>query len=544
MKLDLGNSILSVDASQARIACDQCRRGHRNCSKEAPTCARCLSLGIACTRKRTKLRGNFFNQLSRANLSLNSTGVNLASWAEVIELHPSKPSVKFYLRRYIIPLIILLPEPIIAIKLLEQTIKPRGQKTQAGCSQKPTREHQSAASIEETLTCGADTFFKTYNPFWLLFSEESFYSRPRSQTLHKIIRQIGLERMPTTSLVLAAMAKNGLTPIDLEWLPNTLDTLQCLLLVVSDLKAPWVNRIRFKVFCRINGLLPLLGLHLNRTSSPQWLERILAIYFANMACYSVDIQRHLSISNDTLYNASPSHLSKAFLQRRVAQGHFPHLSDLIIFLTRQFTYHIFLIFLDVNEKLRETYRERAPSHVLGVFLSKQAKLMEEIFAQGWHRLSCLTVKLSSHKTLLLHSRTFLAISYHYYYIGLMKTASFFPSNFTCPLYQTPVTKTLCIFSYKGLRIAIRNIWLVSTFTFTSYSLSYMFTLIPSITFILAYVKAFETRFGNADLLHAALSRAKQCLEAGLNQPLLRSSTNVYIELIDFFINLKNIPSFK
>lgn len=137
MELQLEKNLLLVDASQAKISCDACWNGRRACDKATP-CSRCCQLGVECTHNRTKLSGRFVNEISRASVALRSCSPALKSWTDVVESFPAKPLVRFFLRRYVIPLIILLPEPALAFKLLQMTTKNRASRTRLD-STKPCR---------------------------------------------------------------------------------------------------------------------------------------------------------------------------------------------------------------------------------------------------------------------------------------------------------------------------------------------------------------------------------------------------------------------
>lgn len=101
-----------------------------------------------------------------------------------------------------------------------------------------------AAQFQAVFGATIRAFFRCFKPFYPLFFEEGFLSKPRSLTLLKTVIRTGLERLPETDLTRAAVAENGLVPGDFENLPLSLDTLQCLILVDTGVWSPLFLKTR------------------------------------------------------------------------------------------------------------------------------------------------------------------------------------------------------------------------------------------------------------------------------------------------------------
>ncbi|KAJ9075442.1 hypothetical protein DSO57_1036128 [Entomophthora muscae] len=532
MELQQGKSLVTVHTSRTNLVCDQCTSAHQKCSRDFPACKRCLKLSISCTRCRTKYNRKVVSGLSRAGWVLVSKVVVPSTWAQVIEKYPVASLSQFHMRRFVMPLVLLLPERATAVDFINMSSKVF---TDIPHPQQREEIDHSINNIQHVLTAASEFFFTAFNPYYPLFSKEDFYSRPRSLLLNRIIIQIGLERIPETSLTQAAMRSLNLIPTDLLNLPTTLDTLQCLLLVRFGLKLSWVNNIHFKTFAQINRLVPLLGLHKSLIKSPQWLERTLAIHLINLGCFNVNVDLYISLTNENLLETRHNCLTTSFLQRMTS--HFSYPASLIHFITSQTMYQSFNIVLIANERLTKALNERSSVTTFQATLVKKIKLLEETFKKAWHLLSTI----SQEKHLLLNSRVMLAIRYHYDYIELMKMAAYIPLNPTQPIHHIPTTTKISQFCINGLFMAIRNIRLVHAFSYTTLSLDYMFTLIPSISFILAYYKAFQSHYKNTDILDQALTQAKGILEIGLNNCTTCTQAKVYIDLTIFLSPAKRSP---
>lgn len=176
----------------------------------------------------------------------------------------------------------------------------------------PVVENFTFQEIQTTFVMALNTYFQVFNPFQPLFSEQRFYSKPRSPTLVKIIIQIGLQHMQPTELSTAAIVENGLTIDDFTNLPPCLDSLQCLLLGTLSVWIPNMEKVRTRAWLSINSLVSLLGLNVIPSSSPLWLESTLAKYMAHLGFHYHSIGQYiqtclpLSLYEINLNQSNPS----------------------------------------------------------------------------------------------------------------------------------------------------------------------------------------------------------------------------------------------
>ncbi|KAJ9075590.1 hypothetical protein DSO57_1034606 [Entomophthora muscae] len=368
-------------------------------------------------------------------------------------------------------------------------------------------------------------FFRLHNPFYPLFSEEAFYSKPRSLTLIKIVIQIGLERMPQSVLTTAAKKENNLTPDDFKNLPNSLDTLQCLVLTMISVWLPSLEKIRIKIWLHIDKLISLLGLHINPPSSPLWLERKLAKHLVTLGPYQAGLGQSCRFTNVCWLYTSNKHLSPGFLQR--VAFHFT--SDRIHYITSQGIYHSFTIIAKVNRAHALSLSNKDPAFSFLQELQRYMKHLQENFLWAWNHLS----QCQGNKHLLVQSRLILTLRYHNDCIELGKLALHIPLNLKEPLTPTPISKFISCFSRDGINAAMRNIHLVSTINPQAFNPDYIRILIPSIAFIMVHCKPMKAQYGHTQLLYKALLQAKACLTRGQSIPNLKASATAYLELFDF-----------
>lgn len=82
------------------------------------------------------------------------------------------------------------------------------------------------------------------------------------------------------------MRANKWDASELLRLPYTLDTLQCFLLAQIGFRTPSAEKVRRKIFLLLCRLVPLLGLHRNQSTSPLWLDKMLAVQLENLISYN------------------------------------------------------------------------------------------------------------------------------------------------------------------------------------------------------------------------------------------------------------------
>ncbi|KAJ9083461.1 hypothetical protein DSO57_1034555 [Entomophthora muscae] len=265
MELQRGEGLLKVDSQHAVVVCDQCRVAHRKCDRSTPKCLRCVKKKIECTRFKIKFERRVVGCLSKQGWILRSRRVMPTTWSQVVETHPMDWLSRIYLRRYVMPMALLLPEPTVATDITKLSQKAMVVKPVSKLV--TSRLQIKTDAIQDMFTLAMKAFFSLFNPFKPLFSEEAFYSRPRSLTLRKILVQIGLQHLPQTELTRQAALENNLVPNDILNLPTSLDSLQCIILAQFGVWLPWMRKLHFRIFCLKNRMLSLLGLHVNKKIS-------------------------------------------------------------------------------------------------------------------------------------------------------------------------------------------------------------------------------------------------------------------------------------
>lgn len=332
MELQIGANLLIVDAAQARVTCESCKRKHLKCDRRVPTCSQCRDRGVACCQSKAVRDRLGASKLKNVSQELIARRAVPLTWAQVVETCSQSPARRFYLRRYIMPLVLLLPKPTVAAEILQLGARLAHPRHPAE-SRVLLQIQYSAYQLDATREHAIAAFFRMFNPFYPLFSEEGFRAKPRSPTLHRLVIQVGLERMPQSDLTRAAMQANGLTPEVLHKLPPSLDTVQCLLLVLFGVRLSTLEAAHFRIFCSLHRLIPLLGLHATLPSN--WLERTLAMHMASLGSYNLTIGQYLRWTHVTWLKASSLHLNPRFLPEMTNRQHFPHPSDRIHFILSQ-----------------------------------------------------------------------------------------------------------------------------------------------------------------------------------------------------------------
>lgn len=514
-----GNAALFlVETCFARVVCDQCTQARTKCSRGVPACSRCQAEGIACTRKQAKHDKRTARQLLRTNCQLTPRAVAPSSWEQVIETCTPSPSVRFSIRRFVIPLVPQLPAPEAAAELIRATklfVNPR---------QKVSGIVASSGRMQRMFHLATRTFFYMVNPFMPLFSEESFHARPRSPTLRQIVIQIGLERMPPSALAREAIAANGFNANSLTQLPPTLDTLQCLLLTQFGILQSGIERMRFRIFCLLNTLSSLLGLHTAPPGSPQRLERLLALHLENYAFY------HSSLGQSVK-------LAKCSWVATTGMARFLPLepSDRIHLILSQAMYASYNVVLNLNKLLTKTLQEKSPTSTLSYAIEKGLEMATSIFSWGWRGLL-----KPARTTLLLQSRLALALRCYNDRLEIVKLALHIPPDPELPLSPAPLSRKVSNHSLEGLRVAVRIIRLASTLTAGSFGMDFIYILAPSVAFLLAHYKAFRREFGTAPQLQEALLLARASIERGLKVDPFQSKATIYLRLIDLIVKQRNL----
>ncbi|KAJ9080937.1 hypothetical protein DSO57_1019746 [Entomophthora muscae] len=388
---------LKPQPKPTKVACTECRKGHRRCDSDVPTCGRCRRLGLKCskhTKKDPKMDG-----LIREESFLVIKEKMHPTWSDAIMSSPMQLLMRYYLRRFIMPVVVLLPRPSVSTKITKLGLKAIETNAREAITLRGSNPTFSQQKIQGIFALALKSYFQLCNPFYPLFSEEGFLSRARSPILLKVIIQMGLERLPQTPLIKEAISLNNLRILDFYTLPISLDTLQCLLLINSGLCIIGVDKLRIKIFLQIDRIATLLGLHVNPRSSPLWLERTLALQMINLVTYNMSIGQHIKSAQFSWLFASNTHLKPGSISK--LKSHFPHPSDKIHFISSQATYHSFTILMNATRDYTKAFKDRTNANVFKKTLNKHVLLMEQNFLWAWAHLK----KIYTHqKTLLLQSR--------------------------------------------------------------------------------------------------------------------------------------------
>lgn len=369
-----------------------------------------------------------------------------------------------------------------------------------------------------------------FNPFYPLFSEQGFHAAPRSPTLRRLVIQVGLERMPQSDLTRAAMRANHLPPEDLFTLPVSLDTLQCLLLVLFGVKSSRLERVYFRLFCTVHRLVPLLGLPVNPPSSPRWLERTLAEHLLSLGSYDSTLGQYTRWTHVFWVRTCAAHLRPRSLRRSFASE-----AERIHCVASQATYHSFTLVASLSRAHARALGAGASGLGFGLVVGKHLQLLEENFRWGWSRLSCGSA-------LATRSRLALVLRYHSHYLQMAKLAMHIPENPTQRLAPSPVP-ALSSLSVTALGVAMKSFRLVYTLHPAPFGFDGVAAIVPSAAFLLVHLKTLKKNFGALPPLDAALSLARGFLVASAAVPFSRATARAYLELLDFCM-ARQTPSFK
>lgn len=531
MEIQHTGILIKVDATRVSAVCDECRNSHRRCDRKKPVCARCKQLKIPCTRNiaRTDYKTSCLLQSGWALRAMHTLPL---TWAQAIESRSRSACRKYYMRRYLLPLAMLLPEPSKA-KEFERLVSRASRLLPAPT---PTTILQACPALLAHEACRKATqnFFCNFNPFYPLFSEESFSSRPRSATLRKIVILVGLESLPRSATLLEAARQNSIAAEELEKLPLSLDTFQCHLLVLFGLPKPGFRKDRIQRVWYTWRLLSLLGLHVPSACH----ERKLAAEMFMYGYHHMSIGQAMAICQYNWFATSGDHLAPRFLDRRL--GDFSNASDLVHFVASTTTYHSFTTVAAAHRACTRARIERTPGSRFQAALRKYVRQLDENFAWGWKNLACLTIP-SQHSQLLFKSRLTLALRYHNDSLDLMRLGLYIPSDPNAPVTQTHHVDPLNKFSQMGLRLAMRNIRLVATIDPCCFVNDYIRTLVPSLAFLLLHLKPIYTNYGQAGPLAKSIAEARACLSSALAAPALEENASCYIQLIDGIVQRNRLP---
>ncbi|KAJ9079503.1 hypothetical protein DSO57_1034769 [Entomophthora muscae] len=532
MELQRRGNFLLVDTFNAKIVCDQCRSKHLRCDRAIPSCHRCLGLKINCTRQKAGYENKVIHGLSRVGWKLKSRTFPPSTWAQLIQTNTT-PITRFYLWKYLMPLVLLLPKPSEAADIMQishTAIQPPPYSFE---TKLPLQLEYPINETNNYFSLATQTFFNSFNVTYPLFSKETFSARPRSVTLIKLLIQIGLERMPQTDQVRAAMLSNNLTLSDFDHLPNSLDTLQCFLLAQYGARHSWLIKIRFRIFCTINRLITLLGLHNIPSFSPQWLECTLALHLTNLGEYGLSVSQSIAWTKFIFVTTTSKHLHPHFFLRM--RNHFPHLSDYIHYITSQTSYYSFTIILNIHIHYTQSKGNAASFSKL---LQSHVKALYRSFQWGYSNLSRLTS--STHQLLIRQSQLVLVFRHNNNYLELMKLASHIPDNHQSSLSPNSITSKVNHYSQSGVDTAIHTLTLASTLTTTPFDLDYILVQIPSLAFIMAYFKSIKGYPNYSHQLFRAIIQARISIAQGTSHPFHAVKARSYLVFIDYFLKKQNI----
>ncbi|KAJ9059362.1 hypothetical protein DSO57_1003187 [Entomophthora muscae] len=527
MQLPQKGALLAVDLGRTKLRCDQCRRKHLKCNRGAPKCTNCIDFNLNCTREDAQRRLLKIHVVSRRTMLSTKDNVP-ETWDQAILLRSKSWAIQYFMRRYLMPLAFLLPKPTKASEIGKLT---------AYAMQLPTLSVNQTTRLklnrhpEEILKANREAieaFFCLYNPLFPLFSKEGFFSKPRSATLLKIVIQIGLERMPSTQLTHAAILANNLTLEEIKELPISLDTLQCQLLIYYGLEAPHIRPFCLLYSRFTDRIFPLLGLHI----SSSCLERTLAIQLFYNASHQIAIGQTIPIGLPIRFETTSDHLKQDYTKKRPRQ--LARTSDYIHYIASQTTFHSFATVFSAYKNHAKATKDKSPAHIFKAFLYSHMKHLEENFMWGWRHLSITSTR---QKALLMKTRFVLALRYHSDYIELMKLDTYIPDDLNLPLSREPIKNKITEFTQRGLKIAVRNINLITTIN--SYNCDFEFmrirTILPSVAFLITHYSTLISNHGHIQVVDDAISQVKACLKKSQEFPASKHSATCYLALIDFLI---------
>ncbi|KAJ9086023.1 hypothetical protein DSO57_1008536 [Entomophthora muscae] len=160
---------------------------------------------------------------------------------------------------------------------------------------------------------------------------------------------------------------------------------------------------------------------------------------------------------------------------------------------------------------------------------------------GWRHLSKLANTPCLQTALLRQSRLALALHYNNDFIELSKLSSYIPSNPLTRVSPIPLTPTINAFSQKGLSTAIHTIRLALTLTPFSFGMDFIQIIIPSIAYIIAYIKPFKEAVGHDVQLVKALAQARMIIANRVSVSHLNVKAKPYLDLIDYILSQRHIP---
>ncbi|KAJ9055989.1 hypothetical protein DSO57_1037673 [Entomophthora muscae] len=457
------------------------------------------------------------------------------TWYCVLDLYPGTAMTRFYIRRYVIPMSLLLPRPSAVTEILKLV-------SEANIKQPPSNVRlqiqYSNTRLQETFRQATKAFFHMYNTFFPLFSEEAFHSKPRLPMLRRIVIHIGLERMPQTDFVKEASILNNFIPKDLLCLPPCLDTLQCLLLAQYGVQDPGVERVRYRIFCFVNRLIPLLGIQADRPNSPQWLERALALHMESLGGYSFSVGQFVRLSKVMWVKVSNTHLKHNFLLKKTNLDHFPHLNDRILFISSQTMYHSYAIVVAANRGHTTALNERHQGTVLSNELKKHIARMKENFMWGWSHLSHL--HRVSPSPLLKQSRLMLVLRFQNDSLEIMKLGLHIPLDQTQRVTSKPNVTITSPYSLIGLNKAIHLINMISTLNPAPFVVCPLLIIMLPLSFIMSHCKVAKFEYSCANRLTQTLRQARDVLAKYWDVPFYSLRAQRCLAMVDFFMRRQKI----
>ncbi|KAJ9060621.1 hypothetical protein DSO57_1028896 [Entomophthora muscae] len=539
MELNRKGVTLFVDTLRTNTSCDHCRAAHIRCEKGLPSCERCLNTRLRCTYSRNRFDTRLALGFVKEGWTMQKMIFDASTWAQVIANYSPNPMSRSRLWLFLLPLELILPLPTRAKEMLD--FCPNMIRTLVHPSETRKYLHLNYPEIEiqAILDMAIKVFFHLFNPFYPIFSQKAFHSRPRSCTLKKIVTQIGLERMPQSELVKSAMDVNHLTHKDIYYLPNTLDTLQCLLLAQLGIRQPWIIENRIGISCLIDRLSTLLGLHISKTLSPPlWIERKLALHLAILQHFFFSGGTSSSCSKFTWLETNTAHLYPTTLTR-LKLNDVSCFGDQVHFFTGQTICRSKAILLQANTDFMLALQKKSRVACFLKLFETHLNSLNDNFIRGWNSLMQLT-KTSLHPALHRRSRLALALHCNADHIELLKTASYIPSNSLCRISSTSLTCTIDRFSLKGLDLAIRTIQLLSTISLAPFGIDVIHILILAISYAIAHFIESKRVTNKNGLLVRSLSQAVAILNRAAYVPFFQETALAYKKLIAFLLHTHDI----
>ncbi|KAJ9054384.1 hypothetical protein DSO57_1015386 [Entomophthora muscae] len=290
-------------------------------------------------------------------------------------------------------------------------------------------------------------------------------------------------------------------------LAPSLDTVQCLLLVVFGLRSSQLKYSMVAIYNRMATLLPLLGL--NVRCSAGCLESRLALHAACIGVYSSCGGSDISSLNSIWFQCSATYSPCKFSNVYCT-------FDKIHFVTSQCMFNGYLAVYAASRDRRIHATKKIPGTQFAQKIRNLLGTLQANFQQSWHILGRITED-SHNKTLLRQSKLMILVYYLNDFIRLADVSSYInPKNPSAPVSDKPNTGVATHLIISGLESAMTLIQLVSLVTSPLFNIKQVRLLVLSYSFISAHYDSTveasclkSSLTSSLSLAHSLLTRLSQ-----------------------------------